>query len=271
MQDRWLPRQQVPAALHGVKTKLDRAEVHLDAIERVVADLLNGYSTAVTSGPRENAKIPFHLEGAPPIPEDLPAIVGDALHNMRSALDHLAWQLVRKCGGTPTATTSFPLRMTRRLGGDGLPSISGGVSDEVRTLLDEVQPYQLVEDAPDSDARIHPLAVLAELNNIDKHRELVFGVAVVSSGSWSSDIGVRAEFERGPKRSVVNGDHLGHLVIEPADAEVHDFQLDFAIRLLEDTEAGYYARFGLLEWGLSHALRAVEYRVLRRFLPLFAE
>jgi hypothetical protein len=35
---------------------------------------------------------------------DLPLILGDALHNFRSALDHVAWQLARKNQGrTPGA------------------------------------------------------------------------------------------------------------------------------------------------------------------------
>ena len=36
-------------------------------------------------------------------------ILGDLLHNLRSALDHLAWQLVVDGGGTPSQDTNFPV------------------------------------------------------------------------------------------------------------------------------------------------------------------
>lgn len=271
MDGRWLPQQSVPSALSGVALKLDRAEQHLDEIATIVDGVLRGYAEAVTPGQRDGDRVPYRLRGAPAIPSDLAALFGDALHNMRSALDHLAWQLVILNKGTPTDSTSFPLRLERRPGGDGLPSISGGVSPEARALLDEVQPYTWAADDPESDPRLHPLAVLSTLNNIDKHRELLLGVALVSSGSWSMDVGVTANFIRGPRRGVVDGDELGVLVIDPPDAEIHDFQLDFALRLLEDAEAAFYARFDLVDWALKHAMTAVEYRVLRRFLPLFED
>jgi hypothetical protein len=40
-------------------------------------------------------------------------IIGDALHNLRSALDHLYYQVVLACGGKPTKWTIFPIRDTR--------------------------------------------------------------------------------------------------------------------------------------------------------------
>jgi hypothetical protein len=269
MKGRWLPNQSVPNALRGVELKLARAEHHLDEIAAIVDVVLRGYADAVTPGTRAGGRIPYYLEGAPPIPPELPALFGDALHNMRSALDHLAWQLVLRNGGVPTETTSFPVRLSRRTGGDQLPTISGGVAPVVRVLLDEVQPYTWTDDDPDVDVRIHPLAVLSLLNNIDKHRELLLGVAVVTSGSWSSDIGVSAEFHRHPNRSVADGDLLGALVVDPPDAEIHDFQLDFAVRLVDDGEASVLARFDLVDWALQQAMVAVEHRVLHRFLPLF--
>ena len=39
--------------------------------------------------------------------------IGDALHNLRSALDHLYYQVVLACGGSPTNWTRFPIRNSR--------------------------------------------------------------------------------------------------------------------------------------------------------------
>jgi len=265
---RWLPQQNVPAALRGVAHKLDRAERHLDEIAATTERTLQGFKVAVTPRPRQGNRVPYRLQDAPTLPPALSVMFGDALHNMRSALDHLAWQLVLRDGGQPTQQTQFPLQLHRRSDG-GFPEIRGGVAAATRQLLDEVQRY--ADDDLGADPRLHPLAVLKTLSNIDKHRELLLGVAVVSGGSWSCDVGVAASFERGPHRSVRNGDDLGVLVVDPADAEIHDLELDFALRLVEGSEAGFYARFDLVDWALHHAMTAVEYRVLRRFLPLFTE
>jgi hypothetical protein len=44
-----------------------------------------------------------------PVPLEWSAIVGDAVHNLRSALDLLAWQLVEVNGVQPSRDTSFPI------------------------------------------------------------------------------------------------------------------------------------------------------------------
>ena len=50
----------------------------------------------------------FKFRVRAPIPVDLSLVIGDAVHNLRSALDHLAWQLVLANGQTPTTQTAYP-------------------------------------------------------------------------------------------------------------------------------------------------------------------
>jgi hypothetical protein len=264
--NRWLPQQDVPPALHGVALKLNRAAVHLDELNRIVRSLRAGFSAAVQMDRREDNRVDLRLEGAPALPEDLPAIVGDVAHNLRSALDHLAWQLVLLHGGTPTRRTRFPLMQRRHASGE-LPNIEGGVSDTTRKLLDEVQPYTWGDDG--HDPAIAPLAVLNALSNVDKHRELVVGIAVVDSGSWSNDLDTTARFLR-DHRSVADGDSLGYLLVD-GTGEIHDIELTFAVRFLEDTELDRYAQYDVVEWAMNHAFWAVEYAVMSRFLPLFTQ
>jgi hypothetical protein len=35
------------------------------------------------------------------VPDDISPIIGDAIHNLRTALDYLMWQLVESGGGVP--------------------------------------------------------------------------------------------------------------------------------------------------------------------------
>jgi hypothetical protein len=46
--------------------------------------------------------------------DDAALIIGDALHNLRSALDLMYYQLVVSGGGTPTDWTHFPIEDTRK-------------------------------------------------------------------------------------------------------------------------------------------------------------
>jgi hypothetical protein len=106
-------------------------------------------------------------------------IFGDAIHNLRSALDHLVWQLVLLNGKTPSGANQFPICDTGAnywSAGwkDGKKTKSTrerdleGVSDAHKTFIDEMQPYRT--RIPPS--ALHALSSLRDLSNHDKHRFL---------------------------------------------------------------------------------------------------
>jgi len=77
--------------------------------------------------------------------EEAALIIGDALHNLRSALDHLWYQAVSSCGGKPGRFTYFPIHDTR----EALENkLSCALKDKKITkvirdfTLDQVKPYQ---------------------------------------------------------------------------------------------------------------------------------
>lgn len=100
-------------------------------------------------------------------------MIGDVLHNLRSALDHLAWQLVKINDGAPGRGTQFPIYADRILvKPDGTEvvrdiTIAGGITPEAAALLESLQPYNRVEDPT-----LDPLFILNKLSNQDKHRTL---------------------------------------------------------------------------------------------------
>jgi len=98
-----------------------------------------------------------------PPPTELSVLVGEVAHQLRSALDLLAYGLVQAAGNTPTRLTSFPV-LTARVGG-GL-KVHGGVAPAALAVIEELQPYEHAD--PDA----HPLHVLTTLWNVDKHRHL---------------------------------------------------------------------------------------------------
>lgn len=128
-------------------------------------------------------------------PLDLALRVGEVVHQIRSALDHLANRLVRAAGHQPTRRTSFPnhIRPPRKA-----VAIHPGVDPKALSVIDQVQPYHRRHE-PDH----HPLAVLNELWNIDKHRNLSLTATLLANsqiyisdakGGWR----VGGQFQPGP-------------------------------------------------------------------------
>jgi hypothetical protein len=109
----------------------------------------------------ETVAIALRVTQPPPIMLSL--LVGEVAHQLRSALDHLAYALVQRAGNTPTRFTSFPVLTARPAKGI---KIAGGVTPQALAAVDGLQPYQR------ADAEAHPLHVLNTLWNIDKHRHL---------------------------------------------------------------------------------------------------
>lgn len=51
----------------------------------------------------------LYVAGVQPVPDDIKLVVGDAIHNLRSSLDHLAWQLVEATDPAPSFYISISL------------------------------------------------------------------------------------------------------------------------------------------------------------------
>lgn len=107
---------------------------------------------------------------------DLPLILGDALHNFRSALDHIAWQLARRQQGrVPRSPVSFPIAPTPgRFHSPAVWTQLWEIGPREREMIENLQPYRQVFTGD----LVHPLALLGARNNQDKHRLLhVVGLA----------------------------------------------------------------------------------------------
>lgn len=149
--------------LPGIRAKVDRAKEHLLKFDDELHAYLDLDPLAVVRQIQpdgETSVIAVQVTTEPPV--SLSVLVGEIAHQLRSAVDHIASGLVLAAGNTPTRRTSFPVCKTRpnRL------TVDGGVASEALAIVDELQPYQ--QSAPTA----HPLYVLNELWNVDKHRNL---------------------------------------------------------------------------------------------------
>jgi hypothetical protein len=112
-------------------------------------------------------------------PPEIGIYIGEAAHQMRSSLDHIMWLLAKPTTPKQEANVQFPLLSTpRRIRGirritsrnrfKGVLHTMPGVSREVRTLVESLQPYH---------SRKWPqtalLGRLQAISNRDKRRSLM--------------------------------------------------------------------------------------------------
>jgi hypothetical protein len=98
------------------------------------------------------------------MPFDIVLMAGDIIHNLRSALDHLAFNLVQVGGGTPTTKTCFPIAETREKYESSKAAKVRGMTDAAKVAIDDLHPYG---GGNESLWRIHYLDI------VDKHKELI--------------------------------------------------------------------------------------------------
>jgi hypothetical protein len=149
----------------GVALKFARARVHLDELDAQLREYLDSEQFAVME--QEDASTGdlltrVHVARQPPA--EMSVVIGDVVHNARSALDHLAWHLVERDGGSPDKHTYFPAGETKSNFAsavkDSLRHASAVTRDRVRALA--------VHPGGDED-----LWLLHQLDIEDKHRLLI--------------------------------------------------------------------------------------------------
>lgn len=181
----------LPEQLEGVRLKLTRAHGHLTALQHEVQAFRDREPYRVSCNREANGTelvYTVRVVENPPIAWSL--VIGDCLQNMRSALDHLAWQLAirglaeRNENREPVPATAFPISPNpdiyfERSKKTGNPTGRSGlirVQDmpaRAQTLIESLQPYYSGEDMGR-----HPLRVLNELARFDRHRVMTFVGAV---------------------------------------------------------------------------------------------
>ena len=207
--------------LIGARLKLDRANEHLDAFEAEMGRYLDSDIYMLVRDDKADGTV-FHLWIKEEPPPRLSVILGDCVHNLRSSLDHIAWQLVLANGQTPGEDTSFPIwdRPPR----DGVFSRKScrGMSKDALALIERMQPYQAGENSTE-----HVLWFLRELSNTDKHRTLNLTAASLK--------GIRVRLLWGPEEQVIAEFNLPGGIFRHR-AEVASFPIRPDVILSEDVK-----------------------------------
>lgn len=158
--------------LAGPVARVARANEQLRDLLRSVQGFLDSEPYGFLSKYYEAKRVCGLYATARPFPEEWSVILGEFVHNLRSALDHLIWQLVIVRGNEPIEKqTGFPITIDkgsfkndRRDGGTW--KLQGVAPSDVATI-ELLQPhYGRTRD----EARREPLFLLNKLWNADKHR-----------------------------------------------------------------------------------------------------
>jgi hypothetical protein len=159
-----------------IRHKIERAKKHiqdLDLAKRAFLDSSpNPYvvESHYYSERGDKGQTIYRVVSMEPVPEPIPLITGDAIHNLRSALDHLAYCLadVSSPHGFDESVSFFSIsecvnKHEAQLGG----KIKGILRQDIIEAIRRVEPYEGGKGHGDTLWRLHQLDI------IDKHRLLI--------------------------------------------------------------------------------------------------
>jgi hypothetical protein len=148
-----------------IRVKVERAKKHLSDLEAELTSFRDSHHHALTADvDRQSGRMSHEFGKHRILPFDALAAAGDVVHNLRSALDYLAGQLVWVGSGEePSRRVEFPIaKDASTYEGDKARKVEGMCPKAIKAI-DALKPYKGGNDVL---WRIH------ELDNIDKHRTL---------------------------------------------------------------------------------------------------
>jgi hypothetical protein len=154
----------------GCRIKLDRAEEHLKLLYRSIRafEAEKPYRVTYEDNKQARQRI-YHVSQVATPPPKWSALIGDCIHNFRSALDHVAYHIV-KTYGVPDRNTQFPLCLTPARYPDQAKQCFGERARQgLKTAVERLQPYHRRNKTPN----LYALWQLHRLDIIDKHRQLL--------------------------------------------------------------------------------------------------
>lgn len=144
--------------LDGAFIRLDRAEEHLNELKSISADLIKMEREVVLNGIRANMKFGPSV----PIPLKYSVLIGEAIYNLRAALDYLVYELALLDSGVAQECTQFPICDTPKGFRRKPKTWLGGINETHTAAIERLQPYN----------GVNWTKWLQTISNPDKHRHL---------------------------------------------------------------------------------------------------
>jgi hypothetical protein len=166
-------------AIQSAKLKLHRAAEHLETIRNLVKHAASNDSFDFVETSGGNGTLYFRKDPPP----EISIICGEVIHQMRSTMDYLAFDLVKLNPNGITLPVDwekacyFPLWLEAPKKArvyNCFENILPGIQEAAFMFIESVQPYH-------SGPGVHnALRLIAKLSNVDKHRHLNITVPKVA-------------------------------------------------------------------------------------------
>lgn len=150
----------------SARLKIERADHHIADLERQFLALLedNSYGLRIEFNP-ETGQNDIRIRFLRPVPaKPLALIIGDAIHNLRTALDHMTWEMVGRDGGKQHRQLRFPSHHDRA----SFEGACNGIETPSQAIRDALK---ATEAFPSGKGYV--LYSLHALDNADKHTVLM--------------------------------------------------------------------------------------------------
>lgn len=158
--------------LFGSKLKISRANRHIRDLESLFDSFVNDNPYRLKVNANEDGSFTVTSEFERSLPSETATIIGDTIHNLRSALDHLACDMIRQSGQEPTRYHGFPIYEKKTDFDGGITSKMKGAANKFMDFVKAQRPYR---DCG-GNAWVHDLSAL---DNDDKHIVLTPTIGVV--------------------------------------------------------------------------------------------
>lgn len=222
----------------GIDLKMSRANEHFAKII-ALNDNFKRVECKITFTEDHEKGIGYFVINLPKPPLEISGLVGDCVHNLRTVLDYLVWQMViSNPPNKPKKRNMFPIcnslgEFESQLKGNRLL----GVPDTAIEIIKQFQPF---------DTPHHPLAFLNELDNADKHRDPHYTIAVatdldisyirdgevflrtiigndeVKDGAILGNVGIRLNMVKSQPKVQINSEARGFIAFENYESKWED-------------------------------------------------
>ncbi|MBJ7594491.1 MAG: hypothetical protein JF886_06435 [Candidatus Dormibacteraeota bacterium] len=167
------------ARLRGVRLKIERAKFQCDALENEIKAWVESQRSHVAFEHERDTgwhRLIVRMDADPDPPPMWGVIVGEIIHDLRSALDHTVWELVIANKGRPERNRNqFPIFSHPPKRVADYTKCVRGVDPRAQAIIEGLQPYTRPKRATPE-----LIEVLGGMSNIDKHQTLHPTVVVAS-------------------------------------------------------------------------------------------
>lgn len=151
--------------LDGPFLKLRRAKEHLKVVDELVEGIKEREPYRLVEEVVRNGQTREYIlrfEQVEDVPPTVSLLIGDICNNLRSALDHLLWQLWLLKDSAFNGNVYFPIcDSPDAFNEERITDYIKGLSNVQKAAIESLQPYE---------TRNAALSLLRDVNNSDKHR-----------------------------------------------------------------------------------------------------